>query len=325
MGSIILATGHYAPERRVGNAELEARLGLEEGWIFRRTGIRERRYAAPEEALSDMAVKAGEMALSRIGFDRARIGLLVLATSTPDHLLPPSAPLVAHRLGLEGAGGIDMAGACGGFLHGLTFADSFARIHKKPVLVIAANILSRRTNPNERASVILFADAAGAALIAPDDRKTSGVRGVHLATDGASYDLIQIPAGGSRRPFSTVNDPAETLMHIRDGRAVFSKAVDMMAGACEKVLTQAGLDISAIRFCIPHQANARIIAAVQKKLGLSDEGLLSSVTDYGNSSAATIPFTLSLRAPEANLQSGDKLLFCAAGAGLTGGAVVYEL
>ena len=110
MGSTILSTGHYAPVRRVGNAEIEARLGLEHGWILRRTGISERRYAAADEALSDMAVKAGEMALERIGLDRSRIGMLVLATSTPDHLLPPSAPLVAHRLGLNRAGGIDMAG-----------------------------------------------------------------------------------------------------------------------------------------------------------------------------------------------------------------------
>lgn len=325
MGSTILATGHYAPARRVGNAEIEARLGLEEGWIFRRTGITERRYAAADEALSDMALKAGEMALSRVGFDRARIGLVVLATSTPDHLLPPSAPLVAHRLGLSRAGGIDMAGACGGFLHALTYADGFARLHKKPVLVIAANILSRRTNPEERASVILFADAAGAVLVAPDERATSGIRGIELATDGASYDLIQIPAGGSRRPFSMVADPAETLMQIRDGRAVFQKAVEMMAGTSERALANAGIGLGDIRYCIPHQANARIIGAVQKKLGLADERLLSSVADYGNSSAATIPLTLSLRAAEANLRSGDKLLLCAAGAGLTGGAIVYEL
>ncbi len=325
MGSTLLATGHYAPERRVGNAELEARLGLEDGWIVRRTGIRERRYAAPDEALSDMAVAAGEMALARIGFDRARIGLLVLATSTPDHLLPPSAPLVAHRLGLSGAGGIDMAGACGGFLHALTFADSYARVHQQPVLVIAANLLSRRTNPNERASVILFADAAGAVLIVPDARQTSGVRGVHLATDGASYDLIQIPAGGSRRPFNTVSDPTDTLMHIRDGRAVFAKAVDMMVSSSEAALAKAGVSLDEIRFVIPHQANARIIAAVQRKLGVSDDRLMSSVADYGNSSAATIPLTLSLHAGNADLKPGDKLLMCAAGAGLTGGAIVYEI
>jgi 3-oxoacyl-[acyl-carrier-protein] synthase-3 len=325
MGSTILSTGHYAPERRVGNAEIEARLGLEDGWILRRTGIRERRYAEPDEALSDMAIRAGEMALSRIGFDRARIGLLILATSTPDHLLPPSAPLVAYRLGLTGAGGIDMAGACGGFLHALTYADGFARLHKKPVLVIAANILSRRTNPAERSSVILFADAAGAALVAPDERKTSGIRGLELATDGSAYDLIKIPAGGSRRPFSADIAPSETLMQISDGRMVFAKAVEMMTQTSERALIAAGLSLADIRVCIPHQANQRIIAAVQKKLGLSSDRLLSSVAEYGNSSAATIPFTLSLRAGEANLRNGDKLLFCAAGAGLTGGAIVYEL
>lgn len=325
MGSTILATGHYAPARSVGNAEIEARLGLEDGWIFRRTGIRERRYAAANEALSDMAVKAGEAALAQIGFDRSRIGLLVLATSTPDHLLPPSAPLVAHRLGLTRAGGIDMAGACGGFLHALAYADGFARLHKKPALVIAANILSRRTNPDERASVILFADAAGAVLVGPDDRPTSGIRGIDLATDGANYNLIQIPAGGSRRPFRAGADASETLMQIRDGRAVFVKAVDMMVATSEQALANARLDLRDIRYCIPHQANARIIGAVQKKLGLGDEQLLSSVAEYGNSSAATIPFTLSLRAADANLRAGDKLLFAAAGAGLTGGAIVYQL
>lgn len=325
MGSTILSTGHYAPARRVGNAEIETRLGLDEGWILRRTGIRERRYAAADEALSDMAVKAGEMALERIGFDRSRIGLLVLATSTPDHLLPPTAPLVAHRLGLRRAGGIDMAGACGGFLHALAYADGFARLHKKPVLVIAANILSRRTNPDERASVILFADAAGAVLVAPNERPNTGIRGIELATDGASYDLIQIPAGGSRRPFRAATDPSEMLMQIRDGRAVFVKAVEMMAETAKKALANAGVPLDDVRYCIPHQANARIIGAVQQKLGLADERLLSSVAEYGNSSAATIPFTLSLRAETAELRSGDKLLFTAAGAGLTGGALVYQV
>jgi 3-oxoacyl-[acyl-carrier-protein] synthase-3 len=122
-----------------------------------------------------------------------------------------------------------------------------------------------------------------------------------------------------------VADPAETLMQIRDGRAVFQKAVAMMAETSERALAHAGLGLSDIRYCIPHQANARIIGAVQKKLGLDDGRMLSSVAAYGNSSAATIPFTLSLRAGEANLRSGDKLMFCAAGAGLTGGAIVYEI
>jgi 3-oxoacyl-[acyl-carrier-protein] synthase III len=323
MGSTILALGHYAPQRRVTNTEIEARLGLEAGWIERRTGIRERRFAADGEALSDMAVAAGEMALSRTGFDPARIGLLILATSTPDHLLPPSAPLVAHRLGLGGAGAIDMAGACAGFLYALTFADAFVRTHGTPALVIAANILSRRINFQERGSAILFADAAGAALVAPSDRKGTGVLGVELSSDGSGYDLIRIPAGGSRRPFSPDLAAADTLMELRDGKAVFAKAVRMMADASECALGRAGLSIGDVGHWIPHQANSRMIAATQEKLGIADDKVVSSVALYGNSSAATIPLSMSLACEERAYKAGDRILMCAAGAGLTGGALVF--
>lgn len=323
MPAQILSAGHYVPERRVCNAELEVRLGLEPGWIERRTGIRERRYAAPDEALSDLAVKAGEMALSRAGFDRRRIALLILATSTPDHLLPPSAPLVAHRLGLEGAGAIDMAGACGGYLYALTLAAAFVTTHRKPALVIAGNILSRRTNPDERASVILFADAAGATLVAPSDRKRTGVLGQHLASDGSAYDLIKIPAGGSRQPFGEDVPTSETLMRLADGRAVFSKATNMMASTSRKALDEAGLSIDDVDHWIPHQANSRIITATQHKLGLTGGKVVSSVELYGNSSAATIPLTLSLASETRNFKAGDTLLMSAAGAGMTGGAVVW--
>lgn len=323
MGSTIIALGHYAPERRVTNSEIEQRLALEAGWIERRTGIRERRFAAPDEALSDLAVAAGEMALARAGFDAARIGLLILATSTPDHLLPPSAPLVAHRLGLGGAGAIDMAGACAGFLYALAFADGFVRTQGAPALVIAANILSRRTNPNDRNSAVLFGDAAGAALLAPSERKGTGVLGLNLASDGSAYDLIQIPAGGSRRPFGEDVAASETLMRFSDGRAVFVKAVKMMAEASGRALERAGLAVADVDHWIPHQANTRIIAGTQEMLGIPDDKTVSSVALYGNSSAATIPFTMSLSATERTYKPGDRILMCAAGAGLTGGAVVF--
>lgn len=325
MGSTILALGHYTPARRVMNAELEARLGLEAGWILDRTGIAERRYAADDEALSDLAVNAGEMALSRAGFAASRIGLVLLATSTPDHLLPPSAPLVAHRLGCTQAGAIDMAGACAGFLYALAFADSFARTHRAPVLVIAANILSRRTNPMDRNSAILFADAAGAALIAPSERRNTGVAGISLAADGSAYDLIKIPAGGSRQPFDEDVDAADTKMQLSDGKTVFTKAVSMMTECSRRALAAADLDVSAIAHFVPHQANNRIIAAVQRQLAIPSDKVVSSVALYANSSAATIPLSLSLSSGERTYKPGDKLLLCAAGAGLTGGALVYGL
>lgn len=324
-GVEIAGLGHYAPERVVANAEIEAQLGLEAGWIERRTGIRSRRWAGEDEALSDMAVAAAELALKRAAMERHQIGLLLLATSTPDHLLPPSAPLVAHRLGLTRAGGIDMAGACAGFVYALTMADSFVRTHKKPVLVIAANILSRRINPQERASAILFADAAGAVVLAPSERTDAGVIGCELASDGGGYDLIKIPAGGSRRPFRAGLDPTETLMVLADGRAVFQKAVAMMADTSKAALAQAGLEISDIDHWIPHQANDRIIEAVRARLGCSPSQVVSTVADYANSSAASIPFTLSKVAEARDYRSAQHVLFSAAGAGLTGGAVVFRL
>jgi len=161
----ILGLGHHAPERCIGNAEIEQRLGLEPGWIERRTGIRERRYAARNEALTDIAAKAGDMALQSAGIDRSTIALTLLATSTPDHLLPPSAPLLAHRLRLTNSGGIDMAGACAGFLYALTLADGFVRTQGAAVLVVGANILSRRIDATDAGTSALFADAAGAVVL----------------------------------------------------------------------------------------------------------------------------------------------------------------
>jgi 3-oxoacyl-[acyl-carrier-protein] synthase-3 len=325
LASMLAGLGHYAPERRVANAEIETRLGLEPGWIERRTGIRERRYAADGEALTDMAARAGEMALSETGIDRSRIALTLLATSTPDHLLPPSAPLLAHRLGLTGSGGIDMAGACAGFLYALVLADGFVRAHDAPVLVVAANVLSRRINPEERASCILFADAAGAVVLAPSDKKETGVLGAKLVSEGAGYDLIKIEVGGSRRPFSAETPIDDTLMTITDGKAVFTRAVEMMAETSRAALDQAQLKIADIDLLVPHQANGRIITALAHQLGVPEDKTVSTVAEFGNSSAATIPFSLSIATKSGRVQKGAKILMCAAGAGLTGGAVVFAL
>jgi 3-oxoacyl-[acyl-carrier-protein] synthase-3 len=320
----ILGLGHYAPGQRVTNEEIETRLGLDKGWIVRRTGIEARRYANENEALSDLAIIAGERALAGAGINRRDVALLLLATSTPDHLLPPTAPLVAHRLGLASAGGIDMAGACAGFIYALTFASGFAAAQQAPVLVIAANILSRRINANDRNTSILFADAAGAVLVAPASAPGSGIIGAHLASDGSAYDLIQIPGGGSRKPFADLADSTETLMVIGNGRAVFAKAVGMMADAAQKALKRADLSASGVDHFIPHQANSRMMNAVAEQLKIPKDRIRSTIAEFANSSAATIPFTLSVTAEQGLIKRGDIILMTAAGAGITGGAVVFR-
>lgn len=321
----IAGLGHYAPARRVDNAEIEARLGLSLGWIEARTGIRARRWAAPDEALTDMAIKAGGMALDRSGVRRNDIALTILATSTPDHLLPPSAPLVAHKLGLADSGAIDMAGACAGFLYALTFAEAFVKTQHAAVLVVAANLLSRRINFDDRGSAILFADAAGAVVLKPTERPDVGVRGVKLASSGGGYDLIKIPAGGSRRPFSPAVSPAETLMVISDGRVVFTEAVGMMVRTARAAVTQARFDLVQVDHWIPHQANMRIIDATRRHLAIPADRVVSTVAEFGNSSAASIPFSWSHQADARGFAPGQTVLLTAAGAGLTGGSLVWRI
>jgi 3-oxoacyl-[acyl-carrier-protein] synthase-3 len=320
--SRLVGFGHAVPDRRVANAEIEAMLDLEPGWILRRTGIAERRWAVDGDTLTGLATEAGEAALNQAAMPRDDIALTLLATSTPDHLLPPSAPLLAHRLGLDRSGAIDLAGACSGFLYALTLADGFVRAQGKPVLVVAANILSRRINPAERASAVLFADAAGAVVVAPSDDIRTGLLGVDLAADGSRYDLISIAAGGSSRPFEPGMQAADVLMTMRDGREMFSQAVEMMATCAVSAMDAAGCSASDISRFVPHQANARIFDAACDRLGIEPARTVRTIADYGNSSAATIPLSLSLARQARPFVAGEKLLLTAAGAGLTGGAVV---
>lgn len=321
-GTRLLGLGHAAPARRVANAEIEARLGLEDGWIERRTGVRERRWASDGETLTGLAAEAGGRALAAAGVDRSEIGLLLLATSTPDRLLPPSAPLVAHKLGLT-AGAVDLAGACAGFVYALGLADAQVRAHGRPALVIAANLLSRRINFSERGSAALFGDAAGAVLVGPRADE-GGVVGSALRSDGSGYGFVGIPAGGSEKPFADDVAIEETRMSIVDGRSLFAEAVRMMAGCSETALGEAGVAAADVDRFVPHQANSRIFSAVGRKLGVADGSMVSTIADFGNSSAATIPLSLSLSCEKRPLREGETLLLAAAGAGLTGGALIYR-
>jgi 3-oxoacyl-[acyl-carrier-protein] synthase-3 len=324
-GSTLSGFGHAVPDRVVPNAEIETSLVLDEGWIARRTGILSRRWATKDDTLSGLAAQAGEMALQSAHIDRAAIGMLVLATSTPDHLLPPSAPKVAHELKLENAGAIDMAGACGGFIYALSYADAFVRLWGKPVVVIAANILSRRINPDERASSVLFADAAGAVVLAPVPDQDRGILGMDMASNGAHYDLVHIPVGGSSQPFSADTLIQDTRMTLTGGRELFVQAVEMMTTCSQGALNMANISPCNINRFAPHQANARIFDLIARNLGIAPEKILRSIDHYGNSSAATIPLTLSLAHQDRPFERDENLLLTAAGAGLTGGAVVMRL
>lgn len=197
--SSIIGFGHAVPQCVVHNAKIENDLGLEAGWIERRTGIRTRYWASEDETLTGLAARAGYMALKNANVDLSDIGMVLLATSTPDHLLPPSAPLLAHRLGLHNAGAIDLAGACSGFLYALVMADALVRVQGRAVLVVAANILSRRINPKERASAVMFGDGAGAVVLSPSSKGLCNLISSTLVSDGSHYDLIGIPARGKRK------------------------------------------------------------------------------------------------------------------------------
>lgn len=329
-GVTMAGFGHYLPENRVENAAIEADLGLPGGWIEARTGIRSRHYAAPDQALSDLAVPAGRMALDMAGVGTgaapAEVGLLLLATSTPDHLLPPTAPLVAHRLGL-GCGAVDLAGACTGFLHALVLGAGHVRLTGQSVLVIAANLLSRRIEPTEAASRVLFADAAGAVLLRPATDPAFGPRAMVLRSDGAGYDMIRIDRGGSRLPFSAPDagpGAGGLTMRMPDGRAVFARAVEGMVQSAQEALRAAGLEAPQIVTWVAHQANQRILSKVSVVLGLEGAESLGTLARHGNSSAATIPLALSCRSAERGALRPGPILFSAFGAGTLWGSVIWQ-
>lgn len=318
------ATGHAVPDRRVASTELDSSIGKEAGWIERRTGIRERPMVGAGEAASDLAREAGDMALERWGGGRERIGLLLLATSTPDHLLPPTGPLLAHQLGLR-CGAVDVTGACAGFLYALTLAAAHARLRNEVVLTAASNILSTRVNPADRSTVALFSDGAGAVVLEPGKRDGGGLLGQHLGADGEGYHKIWIPGGGSREPFSEeVARNDRHLIRMKRGRQVFREAVAAMTRSGRRALADAGLSVEDVDWWIPHQANGRIIERVGRKLGIPTERWVVTIGTYGNSSAATIPTALAVADAREDIRRGDILLLTAMGAGLVEAGVVWR-
>lgn len=329
MNSILVSEidslGHYVPSNRIDNDQLENHFHLTPGWIQQRTGIMSRRWAADGELLIDFAEKAGLSTLKNSSMTQKEIGLLILATSTPDHLLPPTAPLLAHRLGLSHVCAYDLSGACAGFLNALVMADSFVRTHKKAAIIITANILSRRINMSEYTSAILFGDAAAAIILKPGIDSTKGILGMHFLSDGNLYDLISISAGGSEKPFTPDLPLCDYKMKLHDGPAIFAHAIKMMTQCAAETLIDAHLSSSDINHFIPHQANTRLAEHTAKKLDISSDKIISIVNEFGNTSAAGIPLALSIMQETKPFLTGEKMLLTTVGAGMTAGALIVGM
>lgn len=320
----IAGIGTYVPEQVLTNADLEKMVDTSDEWIRTRSGIRERRITAPEEATSDMSVIAAERALLDAGVSPEEVDLIIVATNTPDMLFPATACLVQDRLKAKHAAAFDLAAGCTGTIYAMVAGSQFINIGAyKTVLVIGAETLSKVLNWEDRNTCVLFGDAAGALVLRPA-RKGYGLLSFKLGSDGGGGPLLTLPAGGSRMPASleTVEKKLHTV-HM-NGREVFKFAVRVMGEAAEEVLSAAGLTKDDLNFFIPHQANIRIIEAAAKRLGLSMDKVMVNVDRYGNTSTASIPLALDEALREGKIKNDDNIVMVGFGAGLTWGAVALR-
>ena len=320
----VTGTGAYLPDRRLTNQELERMVETSDRWIVERTGIRERRIAAPDEATSDLATAAGRQALTASGVSASSVELIIVATATPDMLFPSTACLVQERLGAKQAFAFDLSAACTGFLYALAVADQYIRAGTyRTVLVIGAEVLSRMVDWTDRTTCILFGDGAGAVVVQADGG-TRGVLSTHLHSDGSLWDLIHIPGGGSRRPPSA-ETVADRMNFVKmKGSETFRVAVRALEEVAREALTANGLSTDDVALLIPHQANLRILQAVAERLSLPAEKMVINVDRYGNTSAASIPIALDEAVRAGRVRPNDLLLLEAFGAGLTWGAAVVR-
>lgn len=320
----ILGVGKYLPGNVLTNADLERMVDTTDEWITTRTGIRQRRIAADNEATSDMGVKAAKMALKDAGLQAEDIDLIIVATITPDMFFPSTACVIQHKLGARTVPAFDIAVACSGYVYGLTIADQFIRsgMYKK-ALVIAAEKLSAVTDWEDRSTCVLFGDGAGAAVLG--EVEEGGILGTSLGADGSKGELLQLPAGGSRMPASikTVENKLHTIK--MEGNVLFKYAVKIMADAAMQVTSTLGLTGDDIDLIIPHQANIRILNAFAKKMGIDPEKkVYLNIEKYGNMSAASSAVALTEAVEEGRIKKGDTILMDAFGGGLTWGALVIK-
>lgn len=322
IGSRLLGTGSALPRRIVTNAELAERVDTSDEWIIERTGIRQRHIAEADETTSSLAIAAARAALDDAGVDASTIGLIVLATATPDNTFPATATKVQDALGCNGGIAFDVAAVCSGFLYALATADSLLRTGMaKRALVIGAETFSRILDWEDRTTCVLFGDGAGAVVLeaaAPDATMDGpGILGSRLHADGAQHDLLYVDGGPST---------TQTTGHVRmKGPEVFRHAVTNLSGVLKEVLEDTGVSADQIDWVVPHQANARILDATARKLGITPEKVVVTVQDHANTSAASVPLALDVARKDGRIKSGDLVMLEAMGGGFTWGASLIRI
>jgi 3-oxoacyl-[acyl-carrier-protein] synthase-3 len=315
------------PEGKLTNADLEARdIGTSDQWILERTGISERRMCAPDETTAQLAIAAGTAAIKSADIDASDLGMVIVATCTPEQPIPETSSFVADGLGVR-CGAFDVGAACAGFSYGLVVAAGLvAAGTTQPILLIGAENLTRVVSPVERGTVILFGDGAGATVITPSvgGADGPGLLSWDMGSDGAAAHLIEVTAGGSRQPTTaqTVADGDHWMK--MDGPEVFRKAVRVVVESSNTALARAGMTTADVDWFLPHQANARIVSASASRLKIPAERCIVNIDRYGNTSAASIPIALAEAADDGRLSEGDIVLTCGFGAGMTWSSAVLR-
>ncbi len=325
MRAIITGVGHCVPEKKLTNADLEKLVDTNDEWITTRTGIRERRILEKGKGTSVMAVPAARKALAQADVAPEELDMIVTATVTPDQIVPSMAAVVQKELGARRCWGYDVNGGCTGFLCAFTTAAQFIESGRyRKILVIGADKMSAIVDYEDRNTCILFGDAAGAVVLEASPNSDEGVRDFVLHLDGSGENSLYMIGGGSRHPasLSSVNDKLHYI--YQDGRTVFKHAINGMTETASRLMKRNGLTEKEIGLFVPHQANFRIIDAVAKKIGLSEEQVVVNIEKYGNTTAATIPLALSEAWGQKRMKKNDWIIMAAFGAGFTWGSVLLR-
>lgn len=322
--SQVLATGGFVPANIITNNHFEYLIENADEWISSRTGIRERHFASDDEATSDLATAAAKDALQKGGIDPLSLDCIIVATSTPDMILPATACMVQKNIGAENAFAFDMNAVCSSFIYGMETADNFIRSGKyKRVLIIGADTYSKILDMQDKTSCPLFGDGAGAVVLGSTTEKKGILQSI-IKSDGKGWELIQVPSSGSRKPITADTIAAKENTFKMAGKSVFIFATDVIPQIIEEVTAKAGIRADQLDYIIPHQANVRIIDFISKKTGISKDKFLLNLDRYGNTAAASVGLALDENVSNGKIKPGHLVLMMGFGGGLSWGGMLIK-